>query len=75
VLSIFVLAFALYASASQRLREDVAVTDLTLARSIALETDAMLLKAKEAVAWRAFLPQALPLAKILISFIVFRLMG
>lgn len=50
VLSIFVLAFALYVSASERLREDVAVTDLTLARSIALETDAMLLKAKEAVA-------------------------
>ena len=48
VVPIFLLALFFYAAASERLREDVATADLSLARAIALETDDMLLKAKDA---------------------------
>jgi len=49
IVPIFLLALFFYARASERLREDVAAADLSLARAIALETDDMLLKAKEAL--------------------------
>lgn len=49
VIPIFILTIVFYYSASQRLRGDVAAADLSLARAIALETDAMLLKVKDAV--------------------------
>jgi hypothetical protein len=49
VVPIFALTLFFYNNTSQRLRADVAVADLSLARAIALETDAMLLKAKDAV--------------------------
>lgn len=49
VVPIFGLALLFYTSASQRLRTDVATADLSLARAIALETDALLLRAKDAV--------------------------
>lgn len=53
---IFVLAFFFYFNESHRLRQDVTAADLSLARAIALETDAMLLKAKESVMAFAQLP-------------------
>ncbi len=56
VVPIFVLGLFFYISAGQRLRDDVAAADLGLARAIALETDAMLLKAKEAVETFAQMP-------------------
>ncbi|MEW5961356.1 MAG: cache domain-containing protein, partial [Chloroflexota bacterium] len=46
---IFAAALFFYHNASQRLRADVAAADLSLARAIALETDAMLSKARDAV--------------------------
>lgn len=49
VVPIFALSLLFYQSASRRLRADVAAADLSLVRAIALETDAMLLTAKEAV--------------------------
>jgi signal transduction histidine kinase len=49
VIPIFALTIFFYYNAGQRLRGDVAAADLSLARAIALETDAMLLKAKDAV--------------------------
>ena len=49
VIPIFILTLFFYAQATQRLRDDVRAADLSLARAIALETNAMLLKAKEAV--------------------------
>lgn len=56
VVPIFVLALFFYASASQRLREDVIAADLSLARAVALETDDLLLKSKEAVTTFAQMP-------------------
>lgn len=56
VVPIFVLALFFYASASQRLREDVIAADLSLARAVALETNDLLLKSKEAVAAFAQMP-------------------
>jgi signal transduction histidine kinase len=53
---IFVLAIFFYASSSQRLRADVIRSDLSLARAIALETDALLLRAKEAAIAFAQMP-------------------
>ena len=50
VVLIFVVALVFYYNANQRLRADVTAADLRLARAIALETDDMLLKAREAVA-------------------------
>ena len=49
VVPIFVVALFFFHNASQRLRADVAAADLSLVRAIALETDSMLLKAKDAV--------------------------
>jgi len=49
VIPIFTLTIIFSYNASRRLRGDVAAADLSLARAIALETDAMLLKAKDAV--------------------------
>ena len=56
VVPIFVLALFFFYNASQRLRADVAVADLSLVRAIALETDSMLLKAKDAVVAFAQVP-------------------
>lgn len=56
VVPIFVLALIFYGSASQRLRQDVIAADLSLARAIALETDDLLLKSKEAVTSFARMP-------------------
>ncbi len=56
VAPIFVLAIIFYQGASNRLEQDVAAADLSLARSIALETDAFLMMAKEAVAAFAKMP-------------------
>ncbi len=56
VVLIFAVALVFYYNASQRLRADVTAADLRLARAIALETDDMLLKAKEAVAAFAQMP-------------------
>ena len=56
VVPFFLLALFFYARASERLRQDVAAADLSLARAIALETDDMLLKAKEAVKAFAEMP-------------------
>ncbi len=49
VVPIFVLTLIFYQTASKRLEADIAAADLSLARAIALETDAMLVKAKDAV--------------------------
>ncbi|GEM_PF-1503100 len=49
VVPIFVVALFFFRNASQRLRADVAAADLSLVRAIALETDSMLLKARDAV--------------------------
>ncbi len=43
-------------SAGQRLRDDVAAADLSLAQAIALETDALLIKAQQAVVEFAHMP-------------------
>ena len=56
VIPVFVLVLLFYISASQRLRDDVAAADLSLARAIALETDDMLLKARDAVETFAQMP-------------------
>lgn len=56
VIPIFVLVLFFYLNASQRLRADVTATDLSLARAIALETDALLLKTKDAVVAFAQMP-------------------
>ena len=56
VVPIFVLALFFFYNASQRLRADVAVADLSLVRAMALETDSMLLKAKDAVVAFAQVP-------------------
>ncbi|RME72442.1 MAG: GAF domain-containing protein [Chloroflexi bacterium] len=49
VAPIFAVAVWFRLDAGQRLRADVSAADLSLARAIALETDAMLLKARDAV--------------------------
>ena len=53
-----ILGAALYfdVQAGQRLRDDVAAADLSLAQAIALETDALLLKAQQAVVEFARMP-------------------
>ena len=56
VVLIFAVALIFYFNANQRLRADVTAADLRLARAIALETDDMLLKVKEAVAAFAQMP-------------------
>ncbi|RMF02293.1 MAG: GAF domain-containing protein [Chloroflexi bacterium] len=56
VVPIFVVGVLMYTSASARLRADVSAADLSLARAIALETDDMLLKARDAVAEFAQMP-------------------
>ncbi|MFQ5613447.1 MAG: GAF domain-containing protein [Anaerolineae bacterium] len=56
---IFALILVFYLSAGQRLRQDVTAADLSLARAIALETDAMLLKAKAAVEAFAVMPEVI----------------
>ncbi len=56
VLPIFGVGLVFYYHASQRLLNDVTAADLSLARAIALETDDMLLKAREAVADFARMP-------------------
>ncbi|MFQ5577625.1 MAG: hypothetical protein ACE5G8_11650, partial [Anaerolineae bacterium] len=45
IVPILLLATLFFNTASRRLQQDVAAADLGLARAIALETDAMLLKA------------------------------
>lgn len=56
VVPIFVAGLIFYYNASQRLWGDVTSADLSLARAIALETDDMLLKARQAVAEFARMP-------------------
>lgn len=53
---IFALALFFYSVESDRLREEVSAADLSLARAIALETDALLRLAKEAAVAYAQLP-------------------
>ncbi len=54
---VFFLTLAFYASAGQRLREDFAASDLSLARTIALEANFTLLKAGTAVEALAKMPE------------------
>ena len=56
VIPIFILVLLFFISASRRLQNDVATADLSLARAIALETEALLLKSKEAVQAFAQMP-------------------
>ena len=56
VIPILAAAFYFDSQANRRLREDVAAADLSLAQAIALETDALLLKAQQAVAEFAGMP-------------------
>ena len=56
VVTTFVVALFFFYNAGQRLRADVAATDLSLVRAIALETDSMLLNAKDAVVAFAQVP-------------------
>ena len=56
VIPIFLLVLFFYINASQRLRDDVAAADLSLARAIALETDEMLLNTREMVEAFAHMP-------------------
>lgn len=57
VIPIFAAGYFIYLNASHRLRADVAAADLSLARAIALETDEVLLKSKEAVITFAEMPE------------------
>lgn len=56
---VFFLTLSFYASAGQRLREDFAASDLSLARTIALEANFTLLKAGTAVEALAKMPEVI----------------